>query len=174
MPGPPAAAPPGWARATLDGLHRLEAAIAMLCFAGIVTALFADLIGRELFGKGIFVAQRFAVYCMVVVAFLGFALAVSWRAHLGIEVADKLTPARWSASMERVSDAVAAAGCLFMAYWSWRFVAGSLADQARGQGLEVLLWPIQAVLVWCFVSCALRFVAFAAWPALRHHALTEG
>lgn len=174
MTAPAAAAPPARARATLDGLHRFEAAIAVLCFAGIVTALFADLLGRELFGRGIFVAQRFAVYCMVVVAFLGFALAVSWRAHLGIEVADKLTPARWSAVMERVSDVVAAAGCLFMAYWSWRFVAGSFADQARGQGLEILLWPIQAVLVWCFVSCALRFVAFAAWPALRHHALKEG
>lgn len=172
MPGPPAA-PPGWARATLDGLHRFEAAIAVLCFAGIVSALFADLLGRELFGKGIFVAQRFAVYCMVVVAFLGFALAVSWRAHLGIEIADKLSPARWGAVMERLSDAVAAAGCLFMAYWSWRFVAGSFADQARGQGLEVLLWPIQAVLVWCFVSCGLRFAAFAAWPALRHHALKD-
>lgn len=164
------ASPPNWARSALDRLHRLESAIAVLAFAGIVAALFADLIGRELFGKGIFVAQRFAVYCMVVVAFLGFALAVSWRAHLGIEVADKLTPRAWNAVMQRVSDAVAAAGCLFMAYWSSRFVADSFADEARGQGLEIVLWPIQSVLVWCFVSAALRFVAFAAWPALRQHA----
>lgn len=168
-----ATAPPPWARSALDRLHQLEATVAVIAFAGVVMALFGDLIGRELFGKGIFVAQRFAVYCMVVVAFLGFALAVSWRAHLGIEVADKLTPAAWNTSMERAADVVAAAGCLFMAYWSWRFVAGSFADQARGQGLEILLWPIQAVLVWCFVSCALRFVAFAAWPGLRHHALKD-
>ena len=166
----PAAAPPNWARSTLVRLHRFESGIAVLAFAGIVAALFADLIGREFFGKGIFVAQRFAVYCMVVVAFLGFALAVSWRAHLGIEVADKLTPRAWNAAMERLGDAVAAAGCLFMAYWSWRFVADSFADQARGQGLEILLWPIQSVLVWCFVSAALRFMAFATWPALRQHA----
>ncbi len=154
----------------LNILHRLESGVAIAGFVGITGALFLDLLGRELLGQGIFTAQRFAVYCMVVVAFLGFSLAVSWRAHLGIEVAARLTPAAWNAAMERLSDLVAAAGCLFMAYWSWRFVVGSFADQARGQGLEIVLWPIQSVLVWCFVSSALRFMAFARWPALRHHA----
>ncbi len=164
-------AAPRWAARALDGLHRLESGVALLAFVGIAGALFLDLLGRALVGKGIFTAQRFAVYCMVVVAFLGFALAISWRAHLGIEVAARLTPAGWNRAMERLSDVVAAAGCLFLAYWSWRFVAGSFADQARGQGLEILLWPVQSVLVWCFVSSALRFAAFARWPALRHHAL---
>jgi TRAP-type C4-dicarboxylate transport system permease small subunit len=69
--------------------------------------------------------------------------------------------------MERVADAVAAAGCVFLAYWSWRFVAGSFADHSRGQALEILLWPIQSVLVWCFASSALRYAAHALWPALR-------
>jgi len=164
------APPPRWARRTLDSLHRVESWVAIAAFVGITGALFLDLLGRELLGRGIFTAQRFAVYCMVVVAFLGFALAVSWRAHLGIDVAARLTPARWDRTMERVSDVVAAGGCLFMAYWSWRFVSGSFADQARGQGLEILLWPIQSVLVWCFVSSALRFSSFACWPALRRHA----
>jgi TRAP-type C4-dicarboxylate transport system permease small subunit len=165
--------PPAWARSLLNRLHRIESTVAVLAIAGLTSALFADLVGREVFGKGIFTAQRFAVYCMVVVAFLGFALAVSWRAHLGIEIAQRLTPASWNRGMERVSDLVAAGGNLFLAYWSWRFVAGSFADQARGQGLEILLWPIQSVLVWCFVSCALRFAAFATWPALRNHALQD-
>lgn len=155
------------ARRLLDGLYRLEAGVAVAAFALLTLALAADLGGRELFGKGFFGAQRLAVYCMVVVALLGFSLAVGWRAHLQIEIADKLAPAAWDAVMERLSDAVAAAICLFLAYWSWRFVAGSFADQARGQALEWLLWPIQSVLVWCFVSAAVRHLAFAAWPALR-------
>lgn len=161
-PGAPEAA-----RRLLAGLYRLEAGVAVACFALITLALTADLGGRELLGKGLFSAQRFAVYCMVIVAMLGFSLTVGWRAHLGVEVADKLAPAAWNEAMERLSDVVAAAICLFLAYWSWRFVAGSFADQARGQALEWLLWPIQAVLVWCFASAALRHGAFAAWPALR-------
>lgn len=166
-PAGAALAPPlGVARA-LEWLYRVESGVALLAFAGVTGALFFDLLGRELFGKGIFVAQRFAVYCMVVLAFLGFALAVGWRAHLGIEVADRLTPAAWHRAMERVADAVAAAGCVFLAYWSWRFVAGSFADHSRGQALEILLWPIQSVLVWCFASSALRYAAHALWPALR-------
>jgi TRAP-type C4-dicarboxylate transport system permease small subunit len=151
----------------LDWLYRFEAAVAVLTFLCVTGALFADLMGRELFGKGIFAAQRFAVYCMIVDAFVGFALAVGWRAHLGIEIAEQLTPRSWNAAMERLADAVAAAGCLFLAYWSWRFVAGSYADQSRGQALEILLWPVQAVLVWCFCSSALRYAAYAAFPALR-------
>jgi TRAP-type C4-dicarboxylate transport system permease small subunit len=157
----------------LDGLYRIESTVALLAFAGVTGALFCDLVGREVFGKGIFTAQRFAVYCMVVLAFLGFALAVGWRAHLAIEVADRLTPRAWNAAMERVADVVAAAGCLFLAYWSWRFVAESFADQSRGQALEILLWPVQSILIWCFCSSALRYAAYAAWPSLRsrHEAL---
>jgi TRAP-type C4-dicarboxylate transport system permease small subunit len=158
---------PAWLRSGLKGLSALEKAVCIMAFIGITGALFLDLLGREFLGKGIFTAQRFAVYCMVVVAFLGFALAVEWRAHLGIEVADKLTPRAWDPVMRRLEDAVAAAACLFLAYWSWRFVAGSYRDGAVGQGLVVILWPIQSVLVWCFASSALRHAAYAAWPWLK-------
>lgn len=158
---------PRWAACVLGWLYRVEAAVAVVAFFCITGALFADLMGRELFGKGIFVAQRFAVYCMIVDAFFGFALAVGWRAHLGIEIAAKLTPSSWDAAMERLADAVAALGCLFLAYWSWRFVAASYADASRGQALEILLWPVQSVLVWCFCSSALRYAAYATFPALR-------
>lgn len=160
-------AAPRWATKVLRRLYRVEAAIAVVAFFCITGALFADLMGRELFGRGIFVAQRFAVYCMIVDAFFGFALAVGWRAHLGIEIAAKLTPRAWDAAMERLSDAVAATGCLFLAYWSWRFVAASYADASRGQALEILLWPVQALLIWCFCSSALRYAACAAFPDSR-------
>jgi TRAP-type C4-dicarboxylate transport system permease small subunit len=154
-------------KGALKSLYRLEASLAIAAFALITLALAADLGGREFFGKGLFGAQRFAVYCMVIVAMLGFSLAVGWRAHLGIEVAGKLTPRAWDAAMERLADVTAALICIFLAYWAWRFVSGSFADQARGQGLDVLLWPIQSVLVWCFLSSAIRHAAFAGWPALR-------
>ena len=159
--------PPGWVRAGLRALSRLEKAVCIAAFIGITAALFLDLAGRELLGRGIFGAQRFAVYCMVVVAFVGFALAVEWRAHLGIDVAAKLTPAAWNPQMERLADLTSAAACAFLGYWSWRFVAGSYKDQAMGQGLVILLWPVQSVLIWCFFSSTLRHLSYAVWPSLR-------
>jgi len=165
---------PGWLRAGLRALSTLEKAVCIIGFTGITGALFLDLAGREVLGKGLFGAQRFAVYCMVVVAFLGFSLAVEWRAHLGIEVADKLTPRAWDPVMRRLEDAAAAAACLFLAYWAWRFVAGSFRDGSVGQGLVVILWPIQSVLVWCFASSALRHAAYAGWPSLKPSAPEVG
>lgn len=172
-PGTTAAMPvpvPAPVRLALAWLGWLERAVCILGFIGITGALFADLLSRELLGRGIFGAQRFAVYCMVVVAFVAFALAIEWRAHLGIEAAERLVPRAWNAAMERVSDVVAALGCAFLGYWSWRFVAGSFADGSRGQGLEVILWPIQSVLIWCFASGTLRHLAYAVWPASRAEA----
>lgn len=161
---PPA---PPWAARTLSTLQRVESVVAVTAFTLITAMLFADFVGREVFGKGIFVAQRFAVYCMIVAAFLGFSLAVGWRAHLGIDAAGRLTPKAWDARMERLSDVAATGACLFLAYWSLRFVAGSFTDGSRGQGLEILLWPVQSVMVWCFASSALRHALFAAYPSLR-------
>ncbi len=160
-------APPAWLVRTLRALSLLERTVCIAGFAGITGALFVDLLGRELLGRGVYGAQRFAVYCMIVAAFVGFALAVEWRAHLGIEVADKLVPARWNDAMQRIAELVSAAGCAFLGYWSWRFVADSYADQARGMGLEIVLWPVQSVLVWCFASSALRHLAYGVWPASR-------
>lgn len=69
--------------------------------------------------------------------------------------------------MSPLADLVAAGGCVFMAFWSFRFVADSYVDQSRGQALEILLWPVQSILIWCFVSSAVRYLAYAIWPRLR-------
>jgi TRAP-type C4-dicarboxylate transport system permease small subunit len=148
-------------------LNRLESVVAVTAMAAIVIALTADLAGREFFGKGIFVAQRFAVYCMIVCAMLGFALAVSWGAHMRIGGLDRVFPERWKASIDRLADAISCASCLFLAGWSVQFVAVSYRQQAVGQSLEIVLWPIQAVFIWCFASSAARYATYAAYPLLR-------
>lgn len=135
--------------------------------SAIVIALSADLAGREFLGRGVFAAQRFAVYCMIVCAMLGFALAVSWGAHMRIGGLDRLFPQASHEPLARVGDAVSCGACLFLAFWSARFVAVSFQQQAVGMSLPIVLWPIQSVLVWSFGSSALRHALFAAYPHLR-------
>ena len=165
---PPAGDPLGRGLgALMHWLQRAEATVAVVAFAVIVVLLSLDLAGRELLGQGIFVAQRAAVYCMVVAAMLGFSLSIGWGAHMRIELAERIFPRAWSPTVDRISDATAVGACAFLAYWSFRFVAVSFDQQARGMGLEILLWPVQAVFVWAFASGALRHLAYAIRPALR-------
>ncbi len=161
------AAAPSWARSLLRLLFRAEATVAVVALAAIVIALTLDLAGREFFGKGVFTAQRFAVYCMIVCAMLGFALAVSWGAHMRIGGLERLFSATWSHAFNRLADVVSCGACLFLAYWSARFVAVSYEQQAIGMSIEIVLWPIQSILVWSFLSSALRYAVYAAWPVLR-------
>ena len=156
-----------WAGALIRALVRAESALSVLAMTAIVVALSADLAGREFFGKGVFAAQRFAVYCMIVCAMLGFALAVSWGAHMRIGGLDRVFPQSWNGFLARVGDAVSCGGCLFLAGWSVKFVAVSYQQQAVGMSFEILLWPIQAVLAWSFASSALRYALFAVYPLLR-------
>ena len=39
--------------------------------------------------------------------------------------------------------------------------------------ISIVVWPIQTVLVWMFLSSALRHLAYALWPALRPEPRSE-
>jgi TRAP-type C4-dicarboxylate transport system permease small subunit len=155
------------ARRLLGALFLAEAGLAGAAFVLLTGMLFADVVAREFLGNGIWGAQRIAVYAMVVAAMLGFSVTTHLNRHLTIEGAAALVPKGWAPAIGRVSDALSAAICLFLAYWSFVFVAGSYVTEERGMALEMLLWPIQAVIPWAFASAALRHLAFAAWPALK-------
>jgi TRAP-type C4-dicarboxylate transport system permease small subunit len=154
-------------RTLLGWLFRAEAAVAVAAFSIITAAVFFDLLGRELFGKGLYGAQRAAVYCMVWVAMLGFALAVAWGAHMRIGGIERLLPESWDAAGNRVADLVSCGACVFLAYWSYVFVAVAYEQKARGMAFDFPLWPIQAVILWAFASGALRYLLYAIFPALR-------
>lgn len=155
------------ARTLLGWLFRAEAALAVAAFSIITAAVFFDLLGREVFGKGLFGAQRVAVYCMIWAAMLGFALAVAWGAHMRIGGAERLLPKAWDAGADRAADLVSCAVCVFLAWWSYEFVAVAYHQQARGMAIDLQLWPIQAIIVWAFASGALRYLLYAILPTLR-------
>jgi TRAP-type C4-dicarboxylate transport system permease small subunit len=148
-------------------LFLAEATVGGLAFVLLTAALFADVLARELLGNGIWGAQRVSVYAMVVTAMLGFAVTTHLNRHLAIDAATRMLPASAAATIGRLGDLVSAAICLFLAYWSIRFVLASYDNEERGVALDMLVWPIQAVLPWAFASAALRHLAFAAWPDLK-------
>ena len=154
-------------RKLLKALWSIEATICVIAFAGTALALMADVLAREFFGNGIFGAQRFAVWSNAIAGLLGFALVTAERGHLRPQFADALVPKALAPHIDRIGELVSATICLVIAWYAVKFVQSSAALGERGMAIPILVWPIQLVLVWMFLSSALRHLAFAAWPELR-------
>lgn len=151
----------------LRWLWTVEATICVIAFCGTALALMADVLARELFGNGLFGAQRFAVWGNAIAGLLGFALVTAERGHLRPQFADALLPKSLEPHIDRIGELLSAVICLAMAWFAMRFVQSSAALGERGMAIPILVWPIQLVLPWMFFSSALRHLAFARWPALR-------
>jgi C4-dicarboxylate transporter DctQ subunit len=154
-------------RALLKGLWYIEATICVLAFTLTATALMADVLARELFGNGIFGAQRFAVWTTAIAGLLGFALVTAERGHLRPTFTDRLVPPSLEPYMDRLGELVSAAICAFLGWYAIGFVESSMKLGERGMAIPIKVWPIQTVLIWMFFSSALRHLIFAARPDLR-------
>lgn len=154
-------------RAFLKWLTRAEVLVAGTAFIAITLLIFADVVARELVGNGIYGAQRVAVYCMAVAAFIGFAVTTQLGGHIRIDGLDRLVPKRFDPGVNRLADLVSCGLCLFLAYWAWRFVSTSFEMGERGVALDFAVWPIQSAMIWMFASGALRYALFFAFPAAR-------
>jgi C4-dicarboxylate transporter DctQ subunit len=155
------------ARSFLGVLSKLEAGIAVTAFSVVVAVLFADVAGRELFGHGVYWAQRLASYCTTAAGMLGFCLVVHTGGHLRPKAIEKTVPESWGPVMNRVADSVSALICLFMAYYGAEYVAASARIGQRGMSIEIIVWPIQIIIPYVFASGGLRYAAFAVFPELR-------
>ncbi len=173
--GPPAGAPPPRGlEALLRRLLAVEQALASAAILGAAGALIADLLGREVFGQGLFGAQRSAVHLTFVAGMLGFVLALGRGAHLRIKATDALLPASWAGPLERAGSLVSAALLSVLAWYSAVFTAETRGVGERSPTLDIPIWPLQAVMVYAFASAALRCLAWAWAPSLRPAEAGEG
>lgn len=155
------------ARRFLRGLWYLEATVCVLAFSTAAIALMADVLGRELFGHGVFGAQRLAVWTTAIAGLVGFAMVTAEGGHLRPRFTDALLPKAAEPVMGRVADAVSASICIFLGWFSIEFVRSSFALGERGTAIAIPVWPIQMVLPWMFLSSALRYLCFVFWPELK-------
>lgn len=157
----------------LRWLWTIEATVCVLAFAGTALALMADVLAREFFGNGIFGAQRFAVWTNAVAGLLGFAIVTAERGHLRPQFLDGLLPKVLTPRIDRIGEFISTLICLWLAWFAYKFVLSSAQLGERGMAIPIVVWPIQTVLVWMFLSSALRHLAYAVWPVLRPEPRSE-
>lgn len=160
-------------RGFLKGLWYLEATVCVLAFFVTAGALMADVLAREFFGNGLFGAQRIAVWTTAIAGLLGFALVTAERGHLRPTFLDGLLPKALEPYIERIGEVVSAAICLGLGVYAAEFVQSSAQLGERGMAIPILVWPIQMVLPWMFLSSALRHLIYAVRMDLRPEPRTE-
>ena len=175
---PSPAAPPGL-QALLGTWHRLECWLAVLCFSFIALVLVIDVLGRELYGPvmtllgqqvgatGLFGSQKMAVFALVIGSFAGIGIATATGVHLVPRLAFGWVPAAWGPAMDRLADLVTGLFLLGVAWYGVQFVLASKASGVLAAVINISAWPIQMAIPLGFVSAALRYLIFAAWPAVR-------
>lgn len=157
----------------LQRLQAIEKAVAVFAIIAAVASLTADLLGRELFGMGIFGAQRAAVHLTFVAGMLGFVLATGSGQHLRIKATDHLLPSNWAPWIERLGSVLSA---VILGVLAWHALGFTMQTRGVGQmsvTLGIPVWPIQAVMVYAFLSAGLRHILFAFLPDLQPQEVTS-
>lgn len=163
----------------LAGWHRVECWIAVLAFTFIAAVLVIDVLGREAYGPvmtllgvkvgatGLFGSQKLAVFALVIGSFAGIGIATATGVHLVPRIGFKWLPAAWSPQVDRIADVVTGLFLLGVTWYGVVFVLASKQSGVLASVINVSAWPIQMAIPLGFASAALRYFAFAAWPALR-------
>jgi len=151
----------------LKALNRIEcflAAFGLLIVAGL---LLADVLGREIFGSGIYWAPRLASYFTTVAGMLGFSIVVSAGGHLRPKFADGIFPESWNQGVNRLADLISF-GLLAFLFWHSAIFVWTTADMGtRAIALNTPVWIVQIVVPYVFASAALRYLFYAVNPDYR-------
>jgi TRAP-type C4-dicarboxylate transport system permease small subunit len=166
-------------RRLLGAVHRVECTTAVLAIGAMAGVLILDVVGREVLGPllvalgsspgptGVYGAPKLALYALALATYAGLGVATARGTHLVPRVAFGVVPPSWSPAMNRLADAVSGVLMLAVAAGAALLVQGSYAHGIRAPVLDWPLWAVQLLVPVGFASAALRYLAFAAWPALR-------
>jgi TRAP-type C4-dicarboxylate transport system permease small subunit len=152
--------------------------IAVAAFGFIAAVLIVDVAAREILtpifkllgirqAAGIYAAQKMSVYALVVGSFCGIGIATATASHLLPRVGFGWVPESFGPTMNRIADLVTGLFFCGVAWYGWVYVQSSMQASLRAQAFDIPIWPIQLAIPAGFLSAAVRYFFFAAWPALR-------
>lgn len=154
------------AKVFLHYLRIFEQSLCFLAFLLMASSLMGDVLKREFTGSGWFGAPQVGVVGMIVVAYMGIALASANGSHFRPKFADPLL-ARWDNVANRIGEFGFGAFCFFMAYVALNVAIESYELQDVSAVLRWPIWPIQGVIVMGFGLVGLRHLLYGIYLDIR-------
>ncbi len=159
-------------RALREGERRL-ALHWMVAVAAAATAALTGLVivYTNRYPGGITEVRPLALCMMLWVALLGASIATHERAHLALEMGEKLWPARFRHAIKALARGLAAACCVLLFYLSWIEVKsryGFWASSSEGLRSDIVsglnawnvpAWLVLVIMPYTFAAMAVRMAA---------------
>jgi TRAP-type C4-dicarboxylate transport system permease small subunit len=146
----------------LSILTKVEKILAGSALLIVVIAVLIDIVGREIFSLGFAWPQKLALQAMLHAGFLGAALVSQDQEHLRPMLADKWWSQTVGLGIYRLRHFLTGILSLFFAYAAFSYIRETKEFEEIHVVLQTPLWILQLVLIWCFVSFALRSFYFAS------------
>lgn len=146
----------------LKGNERRLGHPASLAWAGVITAaIAAALFAYTEYGpRSLVWAQKVSLVAMLWVSLLGASLATYERAHLALELGEKLWPRKVLHIVNAGAHAMTSAFCLLLLWLSMNMLMGPVV---QGQNIEPLTWLPKwtaiIVMPYAFAAMAVRLAA---------------
>ena len=140
-------------------LSKIEKLVACVCVSIMAVLVFVNVIARYVFGNSLAVSDEMSTYLIVLMSFMGTAVAARRKAHLGLSiVTDHVSPrARLIISM--VMYAISALFCLLIVIFGIQMV---ISQYQMGQETATMQWP-----EWIYGSFVPVGAAFAMMAFLQ-------
>ncbi|MEQ8347510.1 MAG: TRAP transporter small permease [Sneathiellaceae bacterium] len=138
---------------------RLPRLLGGLCLLAGVGINFANIVGRFFFGAPIFWAEEAMIFLVLWAVFLTFISVTASRAHLNMDLFQKLLPRRAGRALELAGLAVGVVAMGYLALQSWSSLQKLWSFDMRSISLQIpMVVPHAAVLVGFAGSAAAAFI----------------
>ena len=143
------------------GLRRVEDAVLVAIFAGVVVLPIIEALGRPIRGFHVPGAAQYLRQMVLWLSFLGGLIVTRERKHLRLSTAEAIPEGRWRDSARAFSMGVAAAVCVVLAYAAWQVVqVNRISPKTLSIGLPE--WVSEIVMPGALALIALRFIWHAS------------
>lgn len=148
-------------RTIREGEKSMKGKRGLLIAVGITAAVAgATYIYTEAFPSGFVWAQKLALVAMIWVSLLGASLATYERAHLALELGEKIWPRKILHFVKAAAHGVTSAFCVVLLVLSIRMVMDQKGWEATIEANDWLpTWVAILILPYAFAAMAVRFLA---------------
>ena len=135
-------------------LEKIEKFVACVCVSVMAVLVFANVIARYVFNHSLAVSDEISTYLVVLMSFMGTAIAARRRAHLGLSIiTDRVSPrARLVINISMYG--ISALFCLLIVIFGVQMV---ISQYQMAQETATMQWP-----EWIYGSFVPVGAAFAA------------